>query len=225
MPSSAARVALAVAAGLVVANCSSQKIASKGGIDPKYGVSASPKVVADGDPVPKGGGRELIGKPYVVAGRLYTPREVTNYSAVGLASWYGPSFHGRMTANGEVFDRQSISVAHPTMPLPSYVRVTNIGNGRSIVARVNDRGPYHGNRLVDVSERVAEALAFRNIGTARVKVDYIGRASTAGSDDEKLYATLRTDGTPARLRLDDGGADHGAHGDLVGQQSARSLEG
>lgn len=197
------RVALAVTAGLLVANCSSPKVGSKsGGIDPKYGVSPSPKVVADGDPVPKGGGRELVGKPYVVAGRLYTPREVPNYSAVGLASWYGPSFHGRMTANGEVFDRKSISVAHPTMPLPSYVRVTNMGNGRSIIARVNDRGPYHGNRLVDVSERVAEALAFRHIGTARVRLDYVGRASTAGSDDEKLFATLRTDGAPARLRGD-----------------------
>ncbi len=174
-----------------------------GGIDPKYGVAASPKMVADGEDVPKGGGRAMVGKPYVVAGRLYTPREMSsNYSAVGLASWYGPSFHGRMTANGEVFDKMSITVAHPTMPLPSYVRVTNTGNGRSIIARVNDRGPYHGNRLVDVSERVAEALSFKQAGTARVRVDYIGRASTSGSDDEKLYATLRTDGAPARVRGD-----------------------
>ncbi|MFO1151420.1 MAG: septal ring lytic transglycosylase RlpA family protein [Alsobacter sp.] len=197
------RVTLAVGAGLLVANCSSstQKYASKGGgIDPKYGVSASPKVVADGDPVPKGGGREMVGKPYVVAGRLYTPRENPRYSATGLASWYGPSFHGRLTANGEVFDRASISAAHPTMPLPSYVRVTNLTNNFSIIARVNDRGPYHGGRLIDVSQRVAEALDFRRVGTARVRVDYVGRASTAGSDDEKLYASLRTDGMPAQLR-------------------------
>lgn len=196
------RVAAAVATGLVVANCGSttSKMSKQGGIDPKYGVSASPKVVADGDPVPKGGGREIVGKPYVVAGRLYTPREMsTTYSATGTASWYGPSFHGRMTANGEVFDRMSISAAHPTMPLPSYIRVTNVSNGYSIIARVNDRGPYHGGRLIDVSQRVAEALSFKNAGTARVKVDYVGRASTAGSDDNKLYATLRTDGLPARL--------------------------
>ncbi len=196
------RIAAAVATGLVVANCGSttSKMSKQGGIDPKYGVSASPKVVADGDPVPKGGGREIVGKPYVVAGRLYTPREMsTTYSATGTASWYGPSFHGRMTANGEVFDRLSISAAHPTMPLPSYIRVTNVNNGYSIIARVNDRGPYHGGRLIDVSQRVAEALAFKNAGTARVKVDYVGRASTAGSDDQKLYATLRTDGYPARL--------------------------
>jgi rare lipoprotein A len=197
------RVSLAVGAGLLVANCSSstQKYASRGGgIDPKYGVSASPKVVADGDPVPKGGGREMVGKPYVVAGRLYTPRENPRYSATGLASWYGPSFHGRLTANGEVFDRASITAAHPTMPLPSYVRVTNLTNNYSIIARVNDRGPYHGGRLIDVSQRVAEALDFRRVGTAKVRVDYVGRASTAGSDDEKLYASLRTDGMPAQLR-------------------------
>jgi rare lipoprotein A len=197
------RVTVAIGAGLLVANCSSstQKYASRGGgIDPKYGVAASPKVVADGDPVPKGGGREMVGKPYVVAGRLYTPRENPRYSATGLASWYGPSFHGRLTANGEVFDRASISAAHPTMPLPSYVRVTNLTNNYSIIARVNDRGPYHGNRLIDVSQRVAEALDFRRMGTARVRVDYVGRASTAGSDDEKLYASLRTDGMPAQLR-------------------------
>lgn len=195
------KLASVAAVGLLVANCSSaQKVASsRGGVDPKYGVAASPKVVADGDPVPKGGGREMVGKPYVVAGRLYTPREMNNYSAVGTASWYGPSFHGRMTANGEVFDRMSISAAHPTMPLPSYVRVTNMANGHSIIARVNDRGPYHGNRLIDVSQRVAEALSFKHLGTARVKVDYLTRASTAGSDDARLYATLRTDGRPAQL--------------------------
>ncbi|MHB2166322.1 septal ring lytic transglycosylase RlpA family protein [Alsobacter sp. R-9] len=203
---SALRIGLRLTAvaltGLVVANCSSaQKVASsRGGIDPKYGVAPSPKVVADGEAVPKGGGREMVGKPYVVAGRLYTPREMPNYSAVGTASWYGPSFHGRMTANGEVFDRMSISAAHPTMPLPSYIRVTNLSNGHSIIARVNDRGPYHGNRLIDVSQRVADALAFRHKGTARVRVDYVSRASTAGSDDERLYATLRTDGLPAQLR-------------------------
>jgi len=196
------RVVIAVALGLVVANCSSapqQRQASRGGIDPKYGVAASPKMVADGETVPKGGGRAMVGRPYVVGGRLYTPREAPGYSAVGVASWYGPSFHGRMTANGEVFDKMSISAAHPTMPLPSYVRVTNVGNGHSIIARVNDRGPYHGGRLIDVSQRVAEALRFRHLGTARVRVDYVGRASTAGSDDSKLYATLRSDGMPAAL--------------------------
>ena len=165
----------------------------------KYGVAASPRVVAEGEPVPKGGGREMLGKPYLVAGRLYSPRIDPNYAAVGTASWYGSAFHGRLTANGEIFDRESVAAAHPTLPLPSYVRVTNLRNSSSMVVRVNDRGPYHGNRVLDVSQRVAEALDFKQFGTARVRVEYLGRASIRGSDDRKLLATLRTDGDPATL--------------------------
>src|SRR6188474_3865670 len=127
-----ARGALTVAACLVLANCaSSGKFASK--VDPKYGVSSSPRVVAMGEPVPKGGGTYRIGKPYTVGGRVYVPEENINYSAVGLASWYGDDFHGRYTANGEIFDMTSISAAHPTLPLPSYVRVTNLRNGKSLI--------------------------------------------------------------------------------------------
>ena len=195
----AIRLSAVVFAGLLVVNCAGPK-ASK--IDPKYGVSPSPRVVADGEAVPKGGGFSKVGKPYVIAGEVYTPKDMKKYSATGLASWYGSQFHGRMTANGEVFDTDSVTAAHPTMPLPSYIRVTNTLNGRSIIARVNDRGPFHSKRLIDVSERVAEALAFRNIGTARVKVDYIGRAPTDGSDDAILMASLKTDGSPANLRGD-----------------------
>jgi rare lipoprotein A len=113
-----------------------------------------------------------------------------------MASWYGNDFHGRYTANGEVFDMNSISAAHPTLPLPSYVRVTNIANNRSIIVRVNDRGPYAGNRLIDVSVKTAELLGFYGHGVARVKVEYIGRAPLEGSDDRKLVATLR-EGVPA----------------------------
>jgi rare lipoprotein A len=185
---------------MTVANCSApQKLTAGGGIDPKYGVAASPRVVAEGEPVPKGGGHEMLGKPYLVAGRLYSPRVDPNYAAVGTASWYGSAFHGRLTANGEIFDRDSIAAAHPTLPLPSYVRVTNLRNSSSMVVRVNDRGPYHGNRVLDVSQRVAEALDFKQFGTARVRVEYLGRASIRGSDDGKLLATLRTDGDPATL--------------------------
>ncbi|MBS7699249.1 MULTISPECIES: septal ring lytic transglycosylase RlpA family protein [unclassified Chelatococcus] len=188
--------AAASAAALVLANCSApQQQGSK--IDPKYGVSPSPRVVSSG-PIPKGGGRDHVGKPYTIAGKVYHPREDTNYSRVGLASWYGDAFHGRKTANGEVFDKLSIAAAHPTLPLPSYVRVTNLTNSKSMVVRVNDRGPFHGNRLIDVSSRTAEALGFKRAGTARVQVDYLGRAGLAGSDDRKLMATL-TDQGPARL--------------------------
>jgi len=180
---------------LALANCaSSGKFA--GQVDPKYGVSSSPRVVAFGDPVPKGGGTYRVGKPYTVAGRIYVPEEDVNYREEGLASWYGDDFHGRQTANGEVFDMESLSAAHPTLPMPSYARVTNLSNGKSLIVRVNDRGPYHGNRLIDVSNKAAELLEFRSTGVARVRVEYVGRAPLEGSDDRQLVATLRT-GAPA----------------------------
>ena len=191
----AARGAVAMAACLVLANCaSSGNFASN--VDPRYGVSSSPRVVAFGDPVPKGGGTYRVGKPYTVAGRVYVPEEDTHYRAEGLASWYGDDFHGRLTANGEVFDMASLTAAHPTLPMPCYARVTNLSNGKSLIVRVNDRGPYHGNRLMDVSSRAAELLEFKGNGVARVRVEYVGRAPLEGSDDRQLVATLRT-GVPA----------------------------
>jgi len=184
-----------VATCLVLANCaSSGKFA--GGVDPKYGVSSSPRVVAFGDPVPKGGGTYRVGKPYTVAGQVYVPEEDTHYRAEGLASWYGDDFHGRLTANGEVFDMASLTAAHPTLPMPCYARVTNLSNGKSLIVRVNDRGPYHGNRVMDVSSRAADLLEFKGNGIARVRVEYVGRAPLEGSDDRQLIATLRT-GVPA----------------------------
>ena len=191
----ATRGVAAVAACLVLANCaSSGKFA--GGVDPKYGVSSSPRVVAFGDPVPKGGGTYRVGRPYTVAGQVYVPEEDPHYRAEGLASWYGDDFHGRLTANGEVFDMASLTAAHPTLPMPCYARVTNLSNGKSLIVRVNDRGPYHGDRLMDVSSRAAELLEFKGNGVARVRVEYVGRAPLEGSDDRQLIATLRT-GVPA----------------------------
>jgi rare lipoprotein A len=190
-----ARRAAAVGACVVVAGCaSSGKFANR--VDPKYGVSSSPRVVELGEPVPKGGGTYRVGKPYTVAGRVYVPEEDINYREEGLASWYGNDFHGRLTANGEVFDMGSLTAAHPTLPMPSYARVTNVSNGKSLILRVNDRGPYHGNRLIDVSNRAAELLEFKGNGIARVRVEYVGRAPLEGSDDAQLMATLRT-GVPA----------------------------
>src|ERR1700676_5376918 len=116
-----ARGAIAAAACLALANCaSSGKFASR--VDPKYGVSSSPRVVAFGEPVPKGGGTYRVGKPYTVAGRVYVPEEDASYREEGLASWYGDDFHGRQTANGEVFDMASLTAAHPTLPMPSFAR-------------------------------------------------------------------------------------------------------
>jgi peptidoglycan lytic transglycosylase len=183
-----------VSACLVLANCSSSGLSSR--IDPKYGVSSSPRVIAMGDPVPKGGGTYRVGKPYTVAGQLYVPEENVNYRQEGLASWYGDDFHGRLTANGEIFDMTSLSAAHPTLPMPCYARVTNLANGKSLIVRVNDRGPYHANRVMDVSSRAAELLEFKSSGVARVRVEYVGRAPLEGSDDRLLMATLRT-GAPA----------------------------
>src|ERR1700742_5268458 len=118
----AARCPAAAALCLALANCaSSGKFAGR--VDPKYGVSSSPRVVEMGDPVPKGGGTYRVGKPYMVAGQLYVPEENVNYRQEGLASWYGDDFHGRLTANGEVFDMTSLSAAHPTLPMPCYARV------------------------------------------------------------------------------------------------------
>lgn len=190
----AARGGAAAVLCLLLANCSSSSLVSH--VDPKYGVSSSPRVVELGDPVPKGGGTYRVGKPYTVAGRVYVPGEDLNYREEGLASWYGEDFHGRLTANGEVYDMGSLSGAHPTLPMPCYVRVTNLGNGKSLIVRVNDRGPYHGNRVMDVSSRAAELLEFKSSGVARVRVEYVARAPLEGSDDRQLVATLRT-GAPA----------------------------
>jgi rare lipoprotein A len=179
---------------LALANCSS---GSK--VDSKYGVSASERVVAAGEPVPKGGGVYRVGRPYTVAGRVYIPEEDVNYSATGIASWYGDDFHGRFTSNGEIYDMNSISAAHKTLPLPSYVRVTNLANKRSIVVRVNDRGPFAQDRVIDLSYKTAHLLGFHGRGLAKVKVDYVGRAPLAGSDDRKLLATLREGDRPATM--------------------------
>jgi rare lipoprotein A len=183
---------------LALANCSNGRVAGK--IDPRYGVAASSRVIEPGQPVPKGGGVYRVGQPYMVGGRVYVPEENVNYSAEGMASWYGNDFHGRYTANGEIFDMNSISAAHATLPLPSYVRVTNLSNSRSIVVRINDRGPYARDRLIDVSVKTAELLGFHGHGVTRVKVEYVGRAPLQGSDDRKLITTLREGGSaPVQL--------------------------
>ena len=118
-----------------------------------------------------------VGTPYEIAGRTYRPRESYSHTETGIASWYGPNFHGKKTANGETFDKYDLTAAHRTLQMPSIVRVTNLDNGRSVVVRVNDRGPFKKDRVIDVSERAAEMLGFRNIGTARVKLDVLKNES------------------------------------------------
>jgi rare lipoprotein A len=178
----------AVAACVVLAGC--------GGSDKYASVGEPQPLVAPDEPVAKGGGSYRLGKPYWVGGRPYFPSDNPNYRAEGIASWYGPDFHQRRTANGETFDMHAISAAHPTLPMPSYVRVSNLANGRSLIVRVNDRGPFKGNRVIDVSGKAAELLGFRQNGLAQVRVEYVGRAAVHGSDDRMLMATLRQ-GEPA----------------------------
>lgn len=124
------------------------------------------------------------------------PGAFARYSAIGMSSWYGGSFHGGRTANGERFDMQSISAAHKTLPLPCYARVTNLRNGHSLVVRVNDRGPYIRGRMLDVSAKAASLLGFRGEGMARVKIEYLGKAQPAGTDEKFLLASLRTGSEP-----------------------------
>lgn len=165
-----------------------------------YGVKASPRV-ATGSRIPKGGGRFQVGKPYKVKGRWYTPKEDYTYNKVGHASWYGDAFHGRLTANGEVYDKEHLSAAHPTFPLPSYARVTNLENGASVVVRVNDRGPYEYDRLIDVSSKTADLLDLKRKGSANVQVQYVGRARMDGHDMPYLMASYvpKGDRTPHTL--------------------------
>ncbi|MCY4032194.1 MAG: septal ring lytic transglycosylase RlpA family protein [Hyphomicrobiales bacterium] len=125
-------------------------------------------------------GKYKIGKPYQIKGQWYYPEHDPNYDEIGLASWYGPGFHGNKTANGEIFDQDALTAAHTTLPMPTLVRVTNLDNGRSLVLRVNDRGPFVKDRIIDVSRRAAEDLGFRHQGVARVRVKYLAGGPDKG---------------------------------------------
>jgi rare lipoprotein A len=153
------RVALVGAAALIAGACAETSL-----------VSHAVKTVMDEDDAQ---GHYKVGEPYQVYGRWYYPAEQPDYDSEGVASWYGPGFHGLRTANGEVFDQNALSAAHTTLPMPSFVRVTNLQNGRSLVLRVNDRGPFVDDRIIDVSRRAAQLLGFMNQGTAHVRVEAV----------------------------------------------------
>ena len=151
------------------------------------GVRASRRVVPVhasnfGNSLPKGGGVRKLGKPYAIAGRWYTPRENPHYDKAGIASWYGTDFHGRQTANGEIYDMNALTAAHKTLPLPSYAYVTNTRNNRTVLVRINDRGPYAGNRIIDLSRATAKALDLQRAGIGQVRVQYAGPAPLDGND-------------------------------------------
>jgi rare lipoprotein A len=201
----------------------------------EYGVKASPRVVALSNipgvkmkRMPRGGGRDQVGKPYKIRGKWYYPKEDMGYDRKGMASWYGDAFHGRKTANGEIYDMNQLSAAHPTMPLPSYAKVTNIKNGHSIIVRVNDRGPYAHGRIIDMSKRAAQMLDYTGSGVAQVRVQYVGRAPLHGQDDQYLLASfVPGNGSPADDAVQPNVMVASAEpaGDLPGVGSATAFEG
>ena len=132
-----------------------------------------------------------VGTPYRIKGKKYYPEVDYAYNKTGIASWYGPNFHGKMTANGELFNQNDLTAAHKTLPLPSIVRVTNLENGRSLVVRVNDRGPYAHKRIIDMSKRSAKHLGFKNKGTARVRVQVLEAESRMVADMAKKGRSTR----------------------------------
>lgn len=145
------------------------------------------------------GGSYKVGKPYKIMGKWYYPKEDYSYSEVGTASWYGKDFHAKKTANGEKYDMNSLTAAHRTLPLPSIVKVTNLENGRSLVLRVNDRGPYAKNRIIDVSKRASQLLGFFTQGTTKVRVEVMEKESkalkaalTGESIEEDVYQIQET---------------------------------
>ena len=143
--------------------------------DPFAGIGSPVWDSAKG-PMPKGGGRRHVGKSYQVADIWFHPKHEPNYSKTGVASWYGPKFNRRMTSNGEWFDMEQLTAAHTTMELPSYAKVTNLENGREVIVRVNDRGPFVNDRIIDMSKRSADLLGFRGRGKTKAHVQYIGPA-------------------------------------------------
>jgi rare lipoprotein A len=145
-------------------------------------------------------GHYKLGNPYRVAGRWYYPRYDPSYAAVGIASWYGYPFHGRATANGEVFDRDKPSAAHPTLPLPSIVRVTNLTNQRQLELRVNDRGPFVGDRIIDLSQAAARALGFEQHGITEVKVEFVGLADALGTPPQRTVQLAAAHESPGAAR-------------------------
>jgi rare lipoprotein A len=137
-----------------------------------------------------------LGKPYTVNGRTYYPEHDPNYEEVGIASWYGPGFHGESTANGERFDKMAMTAAHRTLPLPSIVKVTNLKNNKMVVVRVNDRGPFANDRIIDLSKRAAQEIDMIGTGTAKVRVEYLPEAT------ERYVAMLKSGYAPASITIE-----------------------
>ncbi|CAN7189002.1 septal ring lytic transglycosylase RlpA family protein [Brevundimonas sp. LjRoot202] len=155
--------------------------------------SVGPGIPVVTDPAPIVSGTM---RPYQIRGRWYHPAEQPDYQETGMASWYGDQFHGRPTATGERFDMNALTAAHKTLPLPGLVEVTNLANGRRVVVRVNDRGPFVDGRIIDLSRGAADALDLRRAGVGEVRVRYLGRAPRVGGGTTLQYAEARTPPAP-----------------------------
>lgn len=153
-------------------------------------------VAPNGVPIGPGGVYK-VGTPYVIKGVRYLPAVDGDYDETGVASWYGPGFHTKTTANGETYDQNDLTAAHKTLPMPSYVRVTNLENGRAIVLRVNDRGPYAHGRVIDVSKRAAQLLGFEKQGTAKVRVRIVDQGTSGFVADKPVTTQVERDAVSA----------------------------
>lgn len=140
---------------------------------------------------------QKVGTPYRVGNRTYRPQRDDRYDRVGIASWYGPNFHGRPTANGEIFDQYAMTAAHTTLPIPSIAEVTNLENGRSVIVRVNDRGPFVDDRIIDMSRAAATELGYIGTGLARVRVRYLGPAHPDAPPPGRNVRAVDLSGAPA----------------------------
>lgn len=162
-------------------------VALCGCAETQFGANIAKQVTKD----TRSQGGYKVGKPYLIDGQEYYPQENFEYAEVGIASWYGPGFHAKQTANGEQYDQNELTAAHRTLQMPSLVRVTNLDNGRSVVLRVNDRGPYSKGRIIDVSSRAADLLAFKGKGTAKVRVETLPTESRRIAEDARAGKDTR----------------------------------
>ena len=185
-PEKALAFAMLVVSGLALSGCAETQLfvhATKQYVNADRSGGTVGKLVETDETAPVGTrrGRYKVGDPYVVAGVEYFPKEDPAYDVTGIASWYGEAFHGKDTANGEVYDMNLLTAAHKTLPMPVFVRVTNLENGRAIELRVNDRGPFVNGRIIDISRRGAQLLGFFKQGTAKVRVQILSGPSQKGA--------------------------------------------
>ena len=203
-----------VAAALLLAGCAAVQLggdrAEQTATAPQSGAAAGTVAAL---PAPGARPHYKVGNPYQIDGIWYYPRENPDYDETGIASWYGADFHGKPTANGETYDMDALTAAHKTLPMPSTVRVTNLENGRSLVLRVNDRGPFVHGRIIDVSRHASKLLGFHNQGTAKVRVAvlqsggdrFIAARPETSEEETQLALAAPRDGVTSRMLPPPGG--------------------